>query len=180
MTESVPPNAQPDGWATASPQADNLSAARLQAMASAIQAGTFKQITSLLIARHGKLLYEAYFDGSDQATLRNTRSVTKTITGMLVGIAIDQGLLASVDAPILSFFQDKQPVQHPDPRKEQITLEDLLTMSSLLECDDWNSFSRGNEERMYLIEDWVQFTLDLPIKGFPPWAAKPFAVWAQL
>jgi CubicO group peptidase (beta-lactamase class C family) len=138
-------SAPSDDWATASVEAVALSPVRLQAMERAIQAGEFKQITSVLLARTGKLAYEAYFDGSDATTLRNTRSVTKTVTGTLVGIAIDHQLLAGVHAPILSFFPDKQPVQHLDARKEQITAEDFLTMSSLLECDDWNSFSQGNE-----------------------------------
>ena len=150
-----------------------LSETRLRAMETAIRAGEFKKITSVLIAKNGTPVFEAYFNGADAATLHNTRSATKTITGMLAGIAIDQGLLPGVQAPILPFFPDRQPLQNPDPRKAKITVEDFLTMSSLLECDDWNEYSRGNEERMYLIEDWVKFTLDLPIKGFPAWAKKP-------
>jgi CubicO group peptidase (beta-lactamase class C family) len=142
-------------------------------METAIRAGEFKKITSVLIARQGKLVYEAYFNGSEAASLQDSRSATKTITGMLVGIALDKGLLAGVDAPVVRFFPDKHPVNNADPRKDKITVEDFLTMSSLLECDDWNSFSSGNEERMYLTEDWVQFTLNLPIKGFPPWVQKP-------
>jgi CubicO group peptidase (beta-lactamase class C family) len=161
-----------DGWQTTGAAAVGLSASKLAEMESAIRSDQFKKITSVLIARHGKLAYEGYFSGKDANTLMDTRSATKSITSMLVGIAIDKGLLASVDTPILPFFRDKEPLQNPDPRKEKITVEDFLTMSSLLECDDWNDFSRGNEERMYLIEDWAKFALDLPIKGFAPWATK--------
>ena len=55
---------------------------------------------------------------------------------MLVGIAIDKKMLPGVDARITPFFKDKQPVQNPDPRKDRITVEDFLTMSSVLECND--------------------------------------------
>ena len=134
-------------------------------MDAAIRSGEFKKIGSVLVAQHGKVIHESYFDG-DANTLRNTRSATKTITGMLVGIAIAQKKLSGVDAQILNLLPEKaQRIQNPDPRKSKITVEDFLTMSSPLECDDWNDASRGNEERMYLIEDWTQFILDLPIRG---------------
>lgn len=158
-------------WPLATPGESALSSAPLQAMAAAVENGDFGKITSVLIARHGKLAYEHYFSG-DADTLRNTRSATKSVTDMLVGIAIAEGSLAGVDVPVLQVLSER-PEKNLDPRKTQITVEDLLTMSSLLECDDWNEFSRGNEERMYLIENWLQFGLDLPIRGFAPWVTRP-------
>jgi CubicO group peptidase (beta-lactamase class C family) len=155
------------------PGAAGLSARRLTQMEQSVRAGDFKQVTSVLISRGGKLVFESYFDEAGREGLRNTRSATKSVTGMLIGIAIDRRLLAGPNAQILDFFPDKLPVQNPDPRKARITVEDFLTMSSLLECDDENQFSRGNEERMYVVEDWVKFTLDLPIRGFPDWVPKP-------
>lgn len=159
-------------WSTLAPAAAGVDPARLSAMESAINAGKFVKIGCILIARHGKLVYEHYFDG-DAASLRDTRSATKTVTGILIGIAIAQHKLRGVSQRVMPFFPDKRPLRNPDPRKERITIEDFLTMSSLLECDDWNDFSSGNEERMYVTEDWLKFVLDLPIKGFPPWKKKP-------
>lgn len=149
----------------ASPDANGISVDKLHAMETAVRAGDFKKIGSVAIARHGKLLYEAYFDG-DAGTLRDTRSATKSITDILVGIAIDEKKLSGVDARVLRLLPEHaRKLQNPDPRKDKITVEDFLTMSSPLECDDWNDASRGNEERMYVVEDWAQFILDLPIRG---------------
>lgn len=165
--------AYPDGLSAVAPSSAGISAERLGQMEQAIKAGDFKAITSVLIARHGKLAYEHYFDSDGIDGFRNTRSATKTITGMLIGAAIDRHFIPSVDAHVLDYLKDKLPLENPDARKDKITIEDFLTMSSLLECDDENSFSRGNEERMYLVEDWAKFTLDLPIRGFPDWETKP-------
>lgn len=156
-----------DDWPTVSPAEADLSADRLEALDAAIRSEDFGRITSVLVARNGRLVHETYFHG-DASTPRNTRSATKTVTGMLVGIAVDQRILSGPDTPVMPHL-DARPVLHPDPRKAEITFEDLMTMSSVLECNDWHQLSSGNEERMYLLEDWLQFGLDLPIRGIPPW-----------
>lgn len=162
---NAPAQAANHGWPRASAVDSGLSEAKLRSLEAAIRSGEFKKIGSVLIARHGKLVYEGYFDG-DAPTLRNTRSATKTITGTLIGLAIAERKLSGVDAKILELLPERaRKIQNQDARKAAITVEDLLTMSSPLECDDWNDASRGNEERMYLVEDWAQFILDLPIRG---------------
>jgi CubicO group peptidase (beta-lactamase class C family) len=174
-----PPSATGDGWEVARADAEGFSVDKLAAIERAVRAGDFPKLTSVAIARHGKLVYEAYFGETDRVFLHNTRSVTKTLTGMLLGIAIEKGLVAGVEVPMTSFFADKRPFANPDPRKEKITLEDLLTMSSALECNDWDDDSRGNEERMYVEKDWVKFALDIPIRNADAQKALEKAILAR-
>jgi len=160
-------------WTEADPAASGVEPAPLRAVEAQVRSGVLVKLTGLLVARHGALVFERYFGEAGPDTLLDTRSATKTLTGYLVGAAIDRKLLPGVGARVTPYFKERRPFANPDPRKDRVTVEDLLTMSSLLECDDWNEFSRGNEERMYLVEDWPRFFLDLPIRGFPSFATRP-------
>nr|WP_281782138.1 serine hydrolase [Lysobacter auxotrophicus] len=141
-------------------------------MDTAIAVGEAPDTTSVLIARDGRLVVERYFGQGGPEVLNDTRSATKSVTALLVGAAVDRGLIDGAQAPVYGFFADRH-WAHPDPLKRRFTVEDLLTMSSQWECDDDNAFSAGNEERMYLSADWTQFALDLPIKGYAPWMKRP-------
>jgi len=136
----------------------------LTAMDEAISSGEFGAVTSVLVALDGVPRHEFYAGGVSDATLHNTRSVTKTVAGALIGIAIGQGYIAGTGSPVLPYFPHRQPVANPDPRKDAITVADLLTMSAAWQCDDNEPTSPGNEELMYPGSDWVQFALDLPAR----------------
>lgn len=163
------PNRTNDYWKT---NHSLLGKTTLIEMDSLVSNNVFKNITSIAIAHKGAIVFENYYHGNDSDTKHNTRSATKTITSTLLGTLIKDGKLNSVHENAFDYSNYKN-LQNPDERKKDITIEDLLTMSSILECDDWDSNSRGQEEKMYLIEDWVKFYWDLPIKGFPEWKTKP-------
>ncbi|GGG45985.1 serine hydrolase domain-containing protein [Bizionia arctica] len=158
-----------NSWKTENSLQNNVA---IQKMDSLITVGNYKEISSVVIAHRGKVVFENYYNDNQITTKHNTRSATKTITGTLIGCLLQDGIIKSVSENV-STYSKPENIQNPDPRKDLITIEDLLTMSSLLECNDWDQNSRGQEERMYLIEDWVKFYWDLPIKGFPEWIPKP-------
>lgn len=160
-----------EGWPRAEPTAAQQAA--FDASLARVRAGEFKAITSVLVARQGQLILEAYFDEAGADGLRNTRSATKTVASLLTGLALADGHLRSVQQPVLPLLPEQQKLHSKEARKARISVEDLLTMSGPLECDDWNNWSRGNEERMYLVEDWIGFFWSLPVRGFAAWSPSP-------
>lgn len=113
--------------------------------------------------RGDAITYEGYFDGATAETLHDPRSVGKSITALAVGIAIERKHLPGVSAPAFSYLADLRPFAHAGPQKDAITIDDLLTMSSALDCDDNTESSPGNEELMYPKRAWARWAVDLPI-----------------
>jgi CubicO group peptidase (beta-lactamase class C family) len=151
-----------EGWQATTPESQGFDSARLAEGLRAIrQNGT--HIHSLLAIRRGSVFLDAYFYPYDGSTYHDMASVTKSLMTTLIGIAADQGKL-ELDQPMLSFFPDRA-IANRDERKERITVAHLASMSSGLECSEANSeeTSRG----MFASDDWVQFTLDLPVAWEP-------------
>jgi CubicO group peptidase (beta-lactamase class C family) len=132
------PASPDDFWRASTPDAEGLDAAKLEAAVRAIEARGWA-IHSFLVARHGRLVLERYgADGKRQlgpGDPHALHSTTKTFTGTLVGIALEEGKLASVDAPVLGFFAADEVKEHT-PGKLRMRLEDLLTMRSGLDYLD--------------------------------------------
>ena len=125
------------------------------------------KIHSFLLLKNGDLFLEKYYGAYDRHSPHDLRSTTKSIRALLMGIALDKGLIKSLDDPVLNYLKDLKPQKNLDERKGQITLRHLLTMSSGLECNDWDPKSRGQEDRVYRKKDWLQYTMDLPMANDP-------------
>lgn len=162
-----PPDALDDGWQVSSLEAEDMAPERLAELEQRIESKEIRAPDSLLIARHGKLVYERYWNGFNRDKPHDLRSATKSVTSLLTGVAVGQQLLPGVDTPILPLLQRYAPFKNSDERKEHITVRNLLEMRSGLSCNDWDKDSPGKEEKMYDSKDWVKFILDLPMAEEP-------------
>lgn len=170
------PVTQDDGWKAASLQQAGLDIKPLAALVQQVldtQTDSFKApyIQSILVARHGKLALEEYFYGFDRDRVHDTRSSGKTLAGTLTGIALDHGAKFSLDSPVYALYGKRYAdFANPDPRKQKVTVQDLLTMDSGLACDDNDDASPGNEDSMQgqsQQQDWYKFILDVPMMDEP-------------
>lgn len=161
-----PPADLRDGIAVGDIAHSDLGVATANSIVRAVLAGTWKDVHSVLLYQSGKLVLEEYFYGYNAARTHQLRSATKSVVGALTGIAIDQGALSGVNERILPHMRYSA-YDHPDPRKAAITLGDLLSMSSGLDCNDHSSNSPGRETVLDDKPDWVKATLDLPMINTP-------------
>ncbi len=114
-----------EDWEVSTPEEQEIDPLLIAEFYS--KAENVETINSLLVIKNGKLIAEKYFNDGTIDLEQKTQSVTKSFTGTLVGIAIDQGYIESVDQKMMGFFPDLEG-EITDPRKYDITIEHLLQM----------------------------------------------------
>jgi CubicO group peptidase (beta-lactamase class C family) len=149
-------------WQSASPEHMGANPKPLEGLADAIHRGDFPKTTSVLVVFRNRLVYEQYFADGGAEVLNDTRSATKSITALAIGAAIRDRAISSARAPAFHYLEDLAPFQNDTKLKHKITIEDLLTMSSSLDCDDNVDASPGNEDRMHEQQHWARWAVDLP------------------
>jgi CubicO group peptidase (beta-lactamase class C family) len=141
------------GWRTAAPSEEGMDPKGL-AVIDDDTGRVYPALRSVLVVRHGVLVFERYYHGATPATYFNVFSVTKSVTAALVGIALGEHTLGGLDQPIGRLLARHLPPR-PDPRIRAVTLEQVLTMTAGLPADPTD----GAPPSLVRAGDWVQFVL---------------------
>ncbi|MEM9981845.1 MAG: serine hydrolase [Bacteroidota bacterium] len=172
-----PPLKLDDGWQVSHWKDYQMDTTRIIKLLEQLQKNTH-QIHSFLLIKDNQLILEAYYDKYTVNHLHDLRSVTKSITTLLMGIAIDKGFIESIDAPIFQYLSTLHP-QKNLLQKKKITIRHLLTMSTGLDCNDWDKRSKGQEDKAYIKKDLLQYFIDLPVVH-PPGTVAQYCTLGQI
>ena len=153
--------------------ADNLYASQIEAIGRDSSNGSFDRYleasgtTAFLVVHDDKLLYERYFNGYDQRSVNTSFSMAKSFASALVGLAIDEGYIKSVDEPITNYLPD---LLKKDKRFKSITIRHLLTMSSGIKYEEgatlpWSE--AADDTKTYYATDLRELALNCQIEGTP-------------
>jgi len=175
-----------DDWQTAAPGEVGLDEQLLNEAVERINSGDYTNVHAILIIKDGKLVFEEYFRGYtwdfygekfrgdlvefDEHRLHNLASVTKSFTSALIGIAIDQGVIPSVEEKVWTYFPEYNDLR--DETKDKISLAHLLTMTSGLE---WNGMdipvssrdTRNDLVQLFMVADPIAYVLAKPVVDEP-------------
>jgi CubicO group peptidase (beta-lactamase class C family) len=151
-------------WQIATPEQEGMNSAEL---AKLVAFGKQLRLDSLLIARHGRLVLDAYYAPYNAELPHVVNSTTKAVVGTLIAMLLKDGLLDSLDHPVLDLFAGRE-VANVDERKKAITIRHLLNMTSGLDWDE--GLGGGKEQSLQDLgrsPDWVQYILDRPMAHAP-------------
>ena len=181
-------------WPTSTPEAEGINGATIDSIVDEIGRGEYGLIDAFLLIRHGNVVadyrweqnydsvaalfdttnYQYNYDSPDwhpyyrDTDLHTLQSVTKSVTSAALGIAIDEGLIESVDVPVMAYLAAYDP-DLSDPRRTAMTLHDLLTMRSGISWTTRGGYSNPEHSTfvMELSDHWIDYILSRPMDTVP-------------
>ncbi len=149
-----------------------MDAAKLDVAVEKLQQDGFRDIDSLLVVRKGALVLEYYKDPHyyGREYRHAWRSVSKSVTAMVVGLVVEQGRIPGVDVPVRNLISEFVDGKVDDPRKDELTLEQVLTMTTGFE---WTEFAvpyghpKNDFNKMEQSSDWIAFVFEKPLVDQP-------------
>lgn len=169
-------------WDRTAPQNEGFAPDLAEKLDALVADGQLPPVHAIALSRHGILLLDRYFTGEDQqigydsigridftgATLHDLRSVTKSIVGLLYGIALERGLVPALEAPLIDAFPE-YPDLTMDLARRRLTVAHALSMTLGLEWDESLPYTdpRNSEIAMEMAADRYRFTLDRAIVDEP-------------
>ncbi len=150
-----------EGWRYAPPEAVALNASSLDHMIETIKKENIG-VDSILIIRDGYIVVDAYFPPFNEGDLHSIYSCTKSVVSTLVGIALEEGYIESIEQRITDLYYDRE-IAYMSPWKREITLENLLTMTAGFDARDSWIYEWEWLGRMLASIDAQQYVLDLPV-----------------
>ncbi len=174
------PAAVDDGWTRATPAEVGLDPARLCGLDKVLEQWPTRNIHAIVVVRRGKLVMERYFTGPDERygapitetkfapdVLHDLRSISKSTTALLVGIALGEGKFPLLDSSVFDAFPEFASLATPEKRK--ITFRQLLTMSSGLAWDESIPYQNpeNSERKLIASTDPVRYVLEQPLSTTP-------------
>jgi CubicO group peptidase (beta-lactamase class C family) len=174
------PAALKDGWTVAAQADVGLDATKLCGLDAFIDRWPQANIHAVVVVRNGKLVMERYFSGEDERwrdklghvtygpeVKHDLRSISKSVTSLLVGIALSEGKFPALESSVLDAFPDYADLRTSE--KSRIAFRDLLTMSSGLEWDENRPWTdpRNNERGMMMATDPFRYILSQPVAFAP-------------
>ncbi len=170
QSQSMPTGNWPtDEWSISTPEEQGIDSDKLGNMMDYIQTNGI-DIDSILVVKNGHLVFEEYPSAFYTSDVKHAiHSCTKSFTSALVGIAVQEGLIGSIDDKMIDYFPNRT-IENLDSRKQSITIEHLLTMTSGLEWDEWTLpyGEYGNDATdMFRSSNPIQYVLDRPMAYDP-------------
>lgn len=155
-----------ESWRAAPPGSVGMDDLAATSLSAAVWRGEFGPVDALVVIKDGYEVIASYRNWTPEAS-HTLQSVSKSVTSLLVGRAVADGLL-DIDRPVLDYFPSYHPVAHLDDRKAALTTRHLLTMRTAM---DFYELGPNVDSPLRQLNssrgDWVRFVLDREMTGEP-------------